>query len=240
MANEIKSDIRDVVSAVDAYFPEKRSYSRGSSSGESDKPASKYNIEAMYTPGSSSETVIQLINKSNNSTLSDEEKSLYKSKLLVSTVASISSQDSGINLSFPDHEDLMRRRSYDSFNPAHRISEGESERLDSSNENLSCKWVCPTKVIWQSTVEALQEYEMIKDGDKVLVCLSGGKDSMSLLHTLLQYQSHVYTKGISFSLGAVIVDPEKTGCDPSVLLPHLKALGVHYILNNQTEGNTSK
>ncbi len=36
--------------------------------------------------------------------------------------------------------------------------------------------------------QALEEYGMIEDGDRVLVCLSGGKDSLSLLHTLRQYQ----------------------------------------------------
>ena len=34
----------------------------------------------------------------------------------------------------------------------------------------------------------MQEYSMIRDGDRVLLCLSGGKDSLSLLHVLHQYQ----------------------------------------------------
>ena len=42
-------------------------------------------------------------------------------------------------------------------------------------------------------LEAVETFEMIKPGDKVLVCLSGGKDSLTLLHTMKQYQ--YYTKG---------------------------------------------
>ena len=35
---------------------------------------------------------------------------------------------------------------------------------------------------------------MIEDGDRILVCVSGGKDSLSMLHTLHQYQFYAKTK----------------------------------------------
>jgi len=66
-----------------------------------------------------------------------------------------------------------------------------------------------------------------------MVCLSGGKDSLTLLHTLLQYQSHIQKEGVLFSIGAITVDPDSTGCDPCVLIPHLKSLGVHYIIDDK-------
>ena len=45
---------------------------------------------------------------------------------------------------------------------------------------------------------------MIENGDRVLICLSGGKDSLTLLHTLKQLQHNLSKRaGISFSIGAV-------------------------------------
>ena len=66
-----------------------------------------------------------------------------------------------------------------------------------------------------------------------MVCLSGGKDSLSLLHTLRQYQFYARTKGISFTLGAATVDPGSTAYDPKPLIPYLASLGVHYMYEEQ-------
>jgi len=74
---------------------------------------------------------------------------------------------------------------------------------------------------------------MIKDGDKVLVCLSGGKDSLSLLHTMKQAQHVLAKEGISFTFGAVTVDPQHSGFDPRPLIPYLKSLGVPYFYEEQ-------
>ncbi|RZC42997.1 uncharacterized protein BDFB_005852, partial [Asbolus verrucosus] len=260
MANEVKSEIRDVVSAVDVFITpdnqDKHSYSRTSSSSDE-----KFNTEALpkneiYTPGSSSETVIHLINKSMSANrLSDEEsqpnEKPYKNKILTSTVASVSSQDSGINLSFHEQEylsnEFAKTRS-NSESLTNRKSETDEVKFstlqkqkqkytrtasDSGALEAATKWMCSPKTIWQPTVEAIQEFEMIKDGDNVMVCLSGGKDSLSLLHTLLQFQSYAQNKGILFSLGAVTVDPDTSGCDPCLLIPHLRSLGVHYIIDDK-------
>ena len=77
---------------------------------------------------------------------------------------------------------------------------------------------------------------MIKDGDRVLVCLSGGKDSLSLLHTLRQYQFYAgkqSTNPIKFELGALTVDPLSSAYDPRPLIPYLAELGVPYLYEEQ-------
>jgi hypothetical protein len=259
MANEVKSEIRDVVSAVDVFITpdnqEKHPFSRTSSSGD-DKSGIELGKNEIYTPGSSSETVIHLINKSMSANrLSDEEtqpnEKQYKNKILTSTVASVSSQDSGINLSFHEQESLSNefaKTRSNSESLANRKTESDEVKFstlqkqkqkyirttsDSGALEAASKWMCSPKTIWQPTVEAIQEFEMIKDGDNVMVCLSGGKDSLSLLHTLLQFQSYAQNKGILFSLGAVTVDPDTSGCDPCILIPHLRSLGVHYIIDDK-------
>ena len=51
---------------------------------------------------------------------------------------------------------------------------------------------------------AIKDFEMIKDGDRVMVALSGGKDSLTLVHILRHFQS---VAPIRFDIGAVTVDP---------------------------------
>ena len=75
------------------------------------------------------------------------------------------------------------------------------------------------------TGKAIDDYSMIREGDKLLLGLSGGKDSLSLLHVLLHFQRHA---PIKFELAAMTVDPQSTDFDPSPLIPYLKSIGVEY------------
>ncbi|KAL4229996.1 hypothetical protein ACF0H5_010384 [Mactra antiquata] len=94
-------------------------------------------------------------------------------------------------------------------------------------------WFSPPKVIFTPFIKAMEEFDMIKDGDGVLVCLSGGKDSLSLLHTIKQYQYYCRKKNIQFRLGAVTVDPQTPAYDPSPLKHYLASLGVPYFYESQ-------
>lgn len=83
--------------------------------------------------------------------------------------------------------------------------------------------------------KALREFNMIQEGDRIMVCLSGGKDSLSLLHTLHQYQYYAASKGIHFTLGAATVDPGSAAYNPKPLIPYLEALGINFFYEEQSE-----
>ncbi|KAK3874249.1 hypothetical protein Pcinc_020802 [Petrolisthes cinctipes] len=107
---------------------------------------------------------------------------------------------------------------------------------DGASNDISIikKWHAPPKNIFNPTLEAITDFSMIHDGDRVLVCLSGGKDSLSLLHTLRQYQHYARgTHGVSFTLGAATVDPLSAAYDPRPLIPYLASLGVPYLFERQ-------
>lgn len=63
--------------------------------------------------------------------------------------------------------------------------------------------------------------------------MSGGKDSLSLLHTMKQAQYALAKENITFTMGAVTVDPKHSGFDPSPLIPYMKSLGVPYFFEEQ-------
>lgn len=72
----------------------------------------------------------------------------------------------------------------------------------------------PPKSLLRKVGRAIADFGMIVDGDRILLGLSGGKDSLSLLMILHHLQSYA---PVSFDLGIVTVDPEIDGFDPSVL-----------------------
>jgi len=73
--------------------------------------------------------------------------------------------------------------------------------------------------------KAISDYDMICSGDRILLGLSGGKDSLSLLYLLLHFQR---CAPVRFELGAVTVNPQHEVYDPSTLIPYMAGLGVPY------------
>ena len=73
--------------------------------------------------------------------------------------------------------------------------------------------------------EAVADFNMIEDGDKVMVCLSGGKDSYTMLDVLMHFQK---VAPIRFEIVAVNMDQKQPGFPEHVLPAYLKELGVEY------------
>lgn len=88
----------------------------------------------------------------------------------------------------------------------------------------------PPKALLRPIGRAIADYRMIREGDRVLLGLSGGKDSLSLLHVLVHLQRHAPVK---FTVGAVTIDPQIEGFDPSVLKPYLDQLGIPYFYTEE-------
>lgn len=107
--------------------------------------------------------------------------------------------------------------------PEGRISEAQFPEKQLSEKQLF-------KKLKGSTGEAIIKYNMIEEGDRVMVCLSGGKDSYAMLDILLALQKKA---PIHFDLIAVNLDQKQPGFPEDVLPEYLEKLGIEYHIIEQ-------
>lgn len=79
------------------------------------------------------------------------------------------------------------------------------------------------KEIWKMFVKGISEYEMIKDGDKIAVCISGGKDSMLMAKCFQEIQKH---QKMNFELEFIVMNPGYNEVNKQKIIDNSKILGI--------------
>ncbi len=77
----------------------------------------------------------------------------------------------------------------------------------------------------RATAEAIRDFSLVEDGDRIMVAVSGGKDSLTLLHVLMRLRERA---PVDFDLVAVNLDQGQPGYPAGVVEGHLKTVGVEY------------
>ncbi|MEF9997337.1 MAG: tRNA 2-thiocytidine(32) synthetase TtcA [Burkholderiaceae bacterium] len=103
------------------------------------------------------------------------------------------------------------------------LSAKQTEKIAFENRKLEKRLV-------RLTAQAITDFGMIEDGDKVMVCLSGGKDSYGLLDILLKLKGRA---PINFEVVAVNLDQKQPGFPADVLPNYLKSIEVPFHIETQ-------
>ena len=106
-------------------------------------------------------------------------------------------------------------------------------KQEASNDGKRKKSVAEKKNekrIMRLAGKAIEDFNMIEEGDRVMVCMSGGKDSYVLLDVLRKLQQRA---PVNFELIAVNVDQHLPGFPKDVIPNYLKEIGVKYHIEDQ-------
>ena len=108
----------------------------------------------------------------------------------------------------------------------------EHQPLAADNRKLSYSHNKVRKRLRRLVGQAIADYNMIEEGDRVMVCLSGGKDSYTMLDILLQLQR---SAPIEFEIIAVNLDQKQPDFPEEILPEYLETMGVaYYVLERDT------
>lgn len=99
------------------------------------------------------------------------------------------------------------------------------------------KFIRPPKLLMRKVGHALTEFAMIENGDRILLGVSGGKDSLSLLHILGYLRNYAPVK---FELGVITIDPQIDGFDPSSLQHYYTELNINWYYRRESIAEQAK
>ncbi|CAH1728432.1 unnamed protein product [Chironomus riparius] len=105
----------------------------------------------------------------------------------------------------------------------------------SSEIDEQVTWQNLPKEIWKQAAETIDEFDLIRDGDKILVCISGSSSSVCLIHLIRQFSR---ARGLHVDLSVLTVSDENIAVDPRILMLYLRDLDIKFIYESDNNLDT--